>query len=83
MEIKTENGIITTTMSLAEAFLEKEIIDQMSKEQQEQASKEIHARLNEICSYPYQPERSKREDILSIDEYHKRCAYGPYYDAVL
>lgn len=30
-----------------------------------------------------QPERSKREDVMSIDEYHKRCAFGPYYDAVL
>lgn len=36
-----------------------------------------------VDAYPYQPERSKREDVISIDEYHKRCAYGPYYDAVL
>lgn len=30
-----------------------------------------------------QPERSKREDRIGLYEWHKRCAFGLYSDAVL
>lgn len=30
-----------------------------------------------------QPDSSKREDGISLDEWHKRQAFGPYADAVL
>jgi len=31
----------------------------------------------------HQPDSSKREDSIDIHEWHKRCAFGPYADAVL
>ena len=62
MEDKHNNKSVVTTRSFAECFLDKEIIENMTEDQKNEASKEILLRLSQIVSYPYQPERLTPEE---------------------
>ncbi len=55
MEIKKENGRVTTTMSFSECFYG---FDDSS------LSNEILDRFNEIVSYPYRPDRLSPKGVL-------------------
>jgi hypothetical protein len=62
MEIKHEDGKVISTMTLSEACLSREVYEKMNEDQRRQANEEIHDLFSSMVFYPYQPERSKRED---------------------
>jgi hypothetical protein len=64
MEKRIENGKVITTMSFAEVFIDKDVFEKMTQDQQDQASKEVIYLLSRLVSY--QPERSKREDQIYV-----------------
>lgn len=53
-----ENGKVITTMSLVEAFLDRNVVDQMTDSQKNDASKEIQDRFNQILRYECKPKFS-------------------------
>jgi len=58
MDIKKENEKIVTTRTFSECFYGYD---------DPELSNKIINRFDEILSYPYQPERSKREDMRKHD----------------